>query len=202
MKQEKRMVGDYEIIYAFHIGDKELVVGENPKANEDEKYMCAYCEWNDILQRYTDVMVSDDYCEIITLYADRLSEQAQNTRKTTFKPIFQGIDVTPLTAENCRRITCADDIRGKIIVIDPDALRREYRMATNQIKLCQSGFGASPNSRGSACYCIDLYTGEKERFDRQDVLGTMEVSQLPQWAALGLEQYQHSQRQKTTREER
>ena len=26
---DKRMAGDYEIIHAFHIGDKEIVIGEN-----------------------------------------------------------------------------------------------------------------------------------------------------------------------------
>ena len=37
MTQEKRMAGDYEITAAFHIGDKEVVMGENP-ANPDERY--------------------------------------------------------------------------------------------------------------------------------------------------------------------
>ena len=34
--QEKRMAGDYEIIHALHIGDREIVLGENPSAPEDE----------------------------------------------------------------------------------------------------------------------------------------------------------------------
>ena len=32
--QEKRMAGDYEIIHALHIGDREIVLGENPSAPE------------------------------------------------------------------------------------------------------------------------------------------------------------------------
>lgn len=39
--QEKRMAGDYEIIHALHIGDREIVLGENPSAPEDERYVCA-----------------------------------------------------------------------------------------------------------------------------------------------------------------
>ena len=31
--QEKRMAGDYEIIHALHIGDREIVLGENPSAD-------------------------------------------------------------------------------------------------------------------------------------------------------------------------
>lgn len=29
MSEEKRMAGDYEIIQSVHIGDREIVVGEN-----------------------------------------------------------------------------------------------------------------------------------------------------------------------------
>ena len=77
-------------------------------------------------------------------------------------------------------------------------------MATKQIKRCTGGFGASPHSRGSACFCVDLYSGKEARFERQDILGTLELSQLPKWAALGLDQYRTEHRQKShkDREER
>ena len=39
MNTEKRMAGDYEIIHAMHIGDTEIVVGENPTAAEGHRYM-------------------------------------------------------------------------------------------------------------------------------------------------------------------
>ena len=35
--EEKRMAGDFEIIHAFHIGDKEIVLGENPAGASDER---------------------------------------------------------------------------------------------------------------------------------------------------------------------
>lgn len=194
-KESNRTAGDYQIIHAFHVGDKEIVIGENPKATGDERYMCAYCQRNEIFEQYFDVMVSDDFCEIAKLYADRLSEQAEKTRAVTFKPVFQGIDTTPLTEADCAVITHMDDIHDKIVVIKPNVLRREYRMATHQIKLCTGGFGASPNSRGSACFCVDLYSGRHSRFERRDILGTLTADQLPQWAALGLDQYRNEQRQ-------
>ena len=37
---EKRMAGDYEIIQAVHIGDREVVLGENPQDETGMKYMC------------------------------------------------------------------------------------------------------------------------------------------------------------------
>lgn len=196
---EKQMAGDYEIIHAVHIGDKEIVIGENINAPGDERYMCAFCEKNEILGLYSDLWVSDDFCEIAKIYADRLPEQAEKTRAALFKPKFQGIDTTPLTKADCAPISADDNLNGKIVVIKQEVLRQEYRRATNQIMLCTGGFGASPNSRGSACYCVDLYSRTTSRFERQDVMGTLREDQLPKWAALGLDQYRNEQRQKSSK---
>lgn len=38
-------------------------------------------------------------------------------------------------------------------------------------RMAASGFAASPNSRGSACYCVNLFSGKSTRFERSDVLG-------------------------------
>ena len=38
----RRMAGDYEIIQAIHIGDREIVLGEKPQSESGDKYMCAF----------------------------------------------------------------------------------------------------------------------------------------------------------------
>lgn len=182
MDNEKRMAGDYEIIHAIMIGDREIVIGENQADTNGQKYMTAVGEWNDLFERYDNVLVSDDYPEIVGYFGQRVTEQAKKTRDELFKPSFQGIKNTPITADDCKVITHDDDLNDKIIVIKPEVLRREYRRATNQIKLCTGGFGASPHSRGSAVYCKDLYTGKEGRYERRDVLGTLEPDELPKWA--------------------
>lgn len=196
MDEEKRMAGDYEIIHAMHIGDREIVIGENQAELDGQFYMCAYCQSNGLFAVYNEVMVSDEYAEIVKLFGQRVTEQAEKTRQELFKPKFQGIENAPLTARDCNVIDYNDDLHNKVVILKPDALRREYRVATHQILFCTGGFGASPRSRGSACYCVNLYTGETDRYERMDVLGTMSVDQLPQWAKLGLEQYQQKQRNK------
>lgn len=190
MEHEKRMAGSYEIIQAFHIGDKEIVMGEDPSAKAGERYFCAYCLKNEIMALYNEILLSDDFCEIVKLFGARLSEQAEKTRVEVMKPKFQGINTTPLSYEDCTPISYNDDLNGKIVVIRPNVLRREYQMATWQMKLCVGGFGASPHSRGSACYCVDLYSGSESRFERGDILGTLEPDELPAWAKLGLVEYQ------------
>ena len=41
---EKRMVGDYEIIQAFQFGDREIVLGEDLNAAPGELFLCAYAQ--------------------------------------------------------------------------------------------------------------------------------------------------------------
>lgn len=200
--QEKRMAGDYEVIRALYIGDREIVLGENVQGDTGMRYMCAFYRQNALFAEYSEVMASDDFPEIVELFGQRIAEQAQKTRIELSKPRIQGIDDCPITAEGCTLISHEDDLHGKIVVIKLEVLRREYRRATHQLKLCTGGFGASPHSRGTACYCIDLYTGKESRYERMDVMGTMEPENLPGWARHGLAVIQQEQARKKTNKER
>ena len=202
MENEKHMAGEYEIIHAVQIGDREIVVGESPADTNGQKYMTAFCESNELFARYDEVLVSDDYPEIMKYFGERIAQQAEKTRAEMFTPKFQGIDVSPIMGEGCTPITGKDDLNGKVIVIRPEVLRREYRRATNQVKLCTGGFGASPNSRGSAFFCKDVYSGKESRYERRDVLGVLTPEQRPEWVKYGLESIKQAegQKEKTNKE--
>jgi hypothetical protein len=197
---DKRMAGDYEIIQSMMIGDKEIVLGENPKDTSGLPYMCAFCEDNGIVARFYDAVGGDDFCEIAQEYGQRIAKQAEGTRQALLneRAVLDGNSI--ITAAQCEGISSKDDLHGKVIVIKPEVLRREYRAAAHQLKLCTGGFGASPNSRGSACFCTDLLTGKESRFERRDVLGTMEPDKLPQWAKDGLAAIQQAERSKSGKE--
>ena len=188
--QEKRMLGDYEVIHSLHLGDREIVVGDYPGAPKDERFLCVTCQHMDVFIKPEDVVVSDDYTEIIQEYGSRVSAQAEKTRPVVMRPVREGLDTRILTAEDCQVVDTSDNIQNKIVIINPSFLRREYQLQTSQIMLCTGGFGSHPNSRGNACFCIDLYTGEKCRQERQYILGTLERDQLPQWAENTLRQYE------------
>ena len=197
---DKRMAGDYEIIQSMMIGDKEIVLGENPKDTSGLPYMCAFCEDNGIVARFYDAVGGDDFCEIAQEYGQRIAKQAEETRQALLNE-RAGLDGNSIiTAAQCEGISSKDDLHGKVIVIKPEVLRREYRAAAHQLKLCTGGFGASPNSRGSACFCTDLLTGKESRFERRDVLGTMEPDKLPQWAKDGITAIQQAERSKSGKE--
>ena len=194
------MAGDYEIIQSMMIGDNEIVLGENPKDTSGLPYMCAFCEDNGIVARFYDAVGGDDFCEIAQEYGQRIAKQAEGTRQALLNE-RAGLDGNSIiTAAQCEGISSKDDLHGKVIVIKPEVLRREYRAAAHQLKLCTGGFGASPNSRGSACFCTDLLTGKESRFERRDVLGTMEPDKLPQWAKDGLAAIQQAERSKSGKE--
>ena len=199
--QGKRMAGDYVIIHAFHIGDREIVLGENPASKGDDRYMCAFCQNNGLMAGYTEMMVSKDYPELARLFGERVAEQAEKTRIDLNGPKIQGIPNEPITADGCEVIGYQHDLRGKIVVIKPEVLRPEYRRATSQLYLCDGGFGASPNSRGTACFCTQLYSGKSSYFERSDILGVIAPENLPKWAKHYLECVrQERQAEKKTRD--
>ena len=182
----KRMAGPYEITHAIHIGDKEIVLGENTADTEGVPYMCAYCEANDIIASYYDSVGGEDYAEIVGIFGERIKEQAEITQEKLRQECMDGEQSILVTEKDCTLITSEDDLNNQVVVIRADVLRPEYRSARYQLRLCTGGFGASPHSRGSACYCKDLVTGKNSRFERRDILGVMEPDELPRWALAGL----------------
>ena len=183
---EKRMAGQYEIFQAVSAGPVEIVMGENKEAEPGERYMCAFCQSNDLFDNYGSVMVSDDYVEILQLYGQRIEKEAEKLHDAvTLAPKLE-IDDAPVTGEGLTPVTSDDDLNDKIILIKPEVFKREYQHATHQYQLCKGGFGASPNSRGNAVFCTNLYTGETSRFERRDVLAIVGREQLPEWAKDGL----------------
>lgn len=192
--QDKRMAGDYEIFQAISVGIVEIVMGENPDAEPEERYMCAVCTSNDLFAQYSDVCVSDDYAEILELYGQRVASEADKLRAELTELKAQGIDDCLITAKDCTPLSYEDDLNGRVVVIKPNVLKREYQRATHQYQLVTGGFGASPPSRGSACYCTNLYSGKTDRFERRDVLGTVDREDLPEWAKEGLHRIEQAKK--------
>ena len=184
---EKRMVGDYEVIQAFQFGDREVVLGENLNAPPGELFLCAYAQRNDLFVQYFDAVVSDSYVEIAKLYVDRVVQQTDKTIAEMQYPHLEGVDRSIIAKEDYGPVYYEDDLRDKIVVIKPEVLRREYRQGPYQLRLCTGGFGASSKSRGNACFCRDLLTGKTSRFERLDIAGIMPMDKLPTWAKKGLE---------------
>ena len=86
MPNEKRMIDKFEIIHAIQVGAREVVVGISP----EREFMCCFCTQDGRLEHYADAMVSNNYLEIMGLYADRLKKQitaVQAMRSTIHVPL-------------------------------------------------------------------------------------------------------------------
>lgn len=174
-----RKVGDWVITHSMHIGDKEVVLGENNSCPDKPRYVCAYYQSNALIAQYSEVQGSNDYLEIMELYLERLGKQVETVKKERDSIT---VPTELLTAEQCEPNSLDESINGKIIALRMGTLRPEYQTADNQILLVTGGFGASPNARGSAVYVHNLYSGVQYRVERSDVLGVVKPEQIPAWA--------------------
>lgn len=182
---EKRMAGDYEVFTFMSVGCKEIVMGEHPKAEEGARYMCAYCESNSLFEQYNEVMVSDDYVEILQLFCKRLTEETDRLKAEIDREKLVSNGVVP---SGCWTPISADtDLRGQVVVIKPDVFKREYQRSTHQYHFVTGGSGASSHGRGTSVFTEALYDGEKDRFTRQEVLGIADPETLPEWAKTALQ---------------
>ena len=176
MPNEKRMIDKFEIIHTIQMGAREVVVGISP----EQEFMCCFCTRDGMLEHYADAMVSDDYLEIMALYADRLKKQiaaVQAQRNTIHVPL------TMLREEQCFPMDSETDITGKVVAIKPDSLAYEYQQADRQLILVTGGGGAHSRARGSAVFGVNVFTGRNAgRWERRDVLGEVRPEHLPQWA--------------------
>lgn len=185
--EEKRMAGNYEVTTAFEIGTKEIIIGEDKTAAYDERFVVANYENNGIFERYVDALVGGDYAEIVKIFAERVKNEAEKVMDEKSKI---SVDMTPITKDGCQVLKADDSIKNKVVVIRADVFKPEYQISTKQLQLCTGGFGAEPNSRGSACFCTNIYSGKESRFERSDVLGIIEKDDLPDWAKKRLEDVQ------------
>ena len=191
--EEKRMAGNYEVTTAFEIGTKEIIIGEDKTAAPDERFVVANYENNGIFERYVDALVGGDYAEIVKIFAERVKNEAEKVIDEKSKI---SVDMTPITKDGCQVLKADDSIKNKLVVIRADVFKPEYQISTKQLQLCTGGFGAEPNSRGSACFCTNLYSGKEARYERRDILGVIEKDKLPEWAKQRLDEVQKERAEK------
>lgn len=193
MSDEKRKIGEYTVLSAVNVGEKEIILASNEQSTDGEKYLCGFVERNDLFELCSECMVSDDYIEIVHLFGSRVANEAELFREQVEK---LDIPVAVITEADCIPDHYTKDINGKIIAIDPKVLKPEFRRADRQLYLVTGGFGASANSRGSAVFCTNLHTGELTRYERMDIMGEVKPDCMPDWAKEKAQELSRSKRHK------
>ena len=184
--EEKRIIGSYEVTQSIHIGKKEVVFGINEK--EEYSFLVCDCTYDNPLSAewVTDAVGSDDYLEAMQIFTDRVQEQISLVRAEHGRFAF---DMTPFTMDDCIPDDRDNSIVGKVVVINAEVNRYEYRHSAYQLVLVDGGHGAT-GGRGQAVFGTSLADGKHARWERCDVLGEIRPEKMPQWAEEALAKIQ------------
>lgn len=96
-------------------------------------------------------------------------------------------------ASHCLPDDNQQDYTGRVVVIDPNIFKDEYKTPEDQLFLAEGGFGAKPNSRGTKVFGTFLKDGTKTHYRREDIIGVLKDECLPEWAQDKLAEIQDQQ---------
>lgn len=180
-EQGKRMVGKtgYEIKQAIHIGDKEIVYGENMREENGNFYFVGNYTYNELFGEYSHCVVGDDYLELMQAFTSRVNSQIEAVRVE-----FEKSALPPdlFTAEHCHSHDYAQNITGKVMAVRAEVFRKEYQRGDHQLILVTGGNGALPNPIGTKVYHKRLSDGKESYIRRHEILGEVKPECLPDWA--------------------
>lgn len=178
MSEEKRTLGNYEVIHSIYLGEKEVVLAVDKK--EPYPFLVCYCDYRNPLSAAwpTEGVASDDYLEAMQLFMERVQAQMESTRAALSRFSF---DNAVFTKEHCIPDDCMRNLIGKVVVINAERQRYEYQHPAYQLILAEGGNGAT-GGRGQAVFGTCLATGERARWERYDVLGEIKPECMPDWA--------------------
>ena len=192
MSEEKRMLGNYEVVNSIYIGDKEVVFG----VDKSDKYpfLVSYCDYHNPfgVPWATESVGCDDYLEAMGIFIQRVQSQIEQTKSELSKFAF---DNTVFTKDHCIPDKRSSSIVGKVVVINAEPKRYEYQHPAFQLVLADGGNGAT-GGRGNAVFGTCLATGEKSRWERYDVLGEIKPECMPDWAKEALAKIKEQQKEK------
>lgn len=177
MDDEKRLINGYEIFQSIVVGHNEIVLGRDEQGDKEHKYLCAYCRDEFPLVELSECLGGNDYIDAIETFTSRVSEEVRAFKKERSQIT---VPVDMVGREQCTPIH-DQNISGKILVVNAEVLRPEFRTADKQIVLAVDGFGTEPNSLGTAVFCRNIYAGTTLRYARYEFLGELKKECTPQW---------------------
>ena len=199
MDEEKRMVDTFEIKYAIHVGDREIIFAVDD-TKIDYPYMVCSCTWDNPFggEEYSNAAASADYLEMMAEFTSRVTAQLEAVKAERDKIT---VPLQIFTLDHCIPNDYGGSIENKVVVIRAECLRPEYRTADKLLMLATGGFGTHANSRGRAVYTMNLYSGKESRWNREDILGMVKPECMPDWAKERLKQIQTERQAKHKKQE-
>ena len=176
---EKEIIEGYEIKHSMKVGGKRFAFGIHVDPRHKDKYFEGVITQNDIFINY-EGYASDDYYEIMHRLLNRMTGELQ--RMEQMRDAIGMEDISCLKREDLIPISGDESIVGKVVAIDEKYLCDGYKDISHQLYLTDGGFGAEGGGRGRACFCWNLYSQERDRIERPEVIGIVPPEKLPAFA--------------------
>ena len=179
---EKRTVCGYEAQFAMHVGEREVLLLLDPGSTETP-YMVGYCESNFAMERLVEAVGSDDYLEIVDEFIKRVQEQVE---KVKIDRVLSDEPQEVFGKEHCLPDGMKHRLEGRVVILNPEGLRHEYRNVAHQLIYVTGGNGASPDGHGTAVFGKNVFSGENRDCRRQQIIGVLDPAQAPPWVRPGV----------------
>ena len=198
-EQEKEIIGGYAVENSVWIGNNRFVFGISEDEREPNRYMKCIAKESQFFVRYESAFVYDDYLEAMRAYQADITAELDALEKARAEIGLP--DIRCLQKSDLIPVDSKMNISGKVVAIHEKYLNDGFKDISHQLYYVDGGLGVEASSRGRACYGCNVYTGEKTRIERYEIIGIVPDDKIPGYAKKNIETYlQNQQRMREGRE--
>ena len=176
----KEMINDYAVKNEVFIGNRRYLFAVHTDDKEPQRFLKCQCYDDELFRHYVNAVTSNDFVECMKLYLADISAAVEKVEKDRAAIGLE--DISCLKGSDLLSASRDKNIEGKVVAIGEKWLCDGFKDISHQLYFVKGGNGAQSNSRGNACFSINLYTGEDTRIERYEVLGEVPEDKIPDFA--------------------
>ena len=176
----KEMINDYAVKNEVFIGNRRYLFAVHTDEKEPHRFLKCQCYDDELFRHYVNAVTSNDFVECMKLYLADISAAVEKVEKD--RAAIGLDDISCLKGSDLLSASRDKNIEGKVVAIGEKWLCDGFKDISHQLYFVKGGNGAQSNSRGNACFSINLYTGEDTRIERYEVLGEVPEDKIPDFA--------------------
>lgn len=176
----KEMINDYAVKNEVFIGNRRYLFAVHTDEKEPQRFLKCQCYDDELFRHYVNAVTSNDFVECMKLYLADISAAVEKVEKDRAAIGLE--DINCLKGSDLLSASRDKNIEGKVVAIGEKWLCDGFKDISHQLYFVKGGNGAQSNSRGNACFSINLYTGEDTRIERYEVLGEVPEDKIPEFA--------------------
>ena len=174
------MINDYAVKNEVFVGNRRYLFAVHTDEKEPQRFLKCQCYDDELFRHYVNAVTSNDFVECMKLYLADISAAVEKVEKDRAAIGLE--DISCLKGSDLLSASRDKNIEGKVVAIGEKWLCDGFKDISHQLYFVKGGNGAQSNSRGNACFSINLYTGEDTRIERYEVLGEVPEDKIPDFA--------------------